>query len=158
MLRIWTDGACFPNPGRGGWAWVDASGQRGSGAENPTTNNRMEIMAAIKAIEPYRGRQIEIITDSMLVINAATVWRDNWIKRGWTTKGRQAIKNRELWEELFSLVDLNHIRFTWVKGHSGDEMNELADQLATAASRADRNTIDRCVRQWHGAKVLDGQV
>lgn len=150
-FKIWTDGACFPNPGKGGWAWVDEEGNEGSGHEPVSTNNRMEIIAVIEAIKPFRRKPIEIITDSKFVIESSLSWRAGWEERGWMTKGKHKtpIKNRELWEELFSLIDLNFIKFTWVKGHSGDRMNELADKLATAASQADAELIARAMSQWH---------
>lgn len=133
-LEIWTDGACVPNPGRGGWGYCTKEGHRGSGGMPQTTNQVMELMAVIQALKVFdeKGKSLTIISDSMYVINGATKWMPKWKVKGWMTKG-QPVKHRPLWEELDALLTRNIITFKWVKGHSGDEMNELADQIATEA-------------------------
>lgn len=149
MKKIYTDGACFPNPGKGGWGWTDLIGNENSGSENPSTNQRMELMAVIDALEKHpRPAKITIITDSMYVINGATKWHKTWLRSGWRNSKGQPVKNRELWERLLE-QSYGRVRFEWVKGHSGNPGNERADDLATEASGADLAMIAQCKTRWH---------
>ncbi len=134
---IYTDGACSGNPGPGGWAWVIPDGPHESGTENPTTNQRMEVKAVLAAIEA-NDQPIHIFSDSTYVVNCfKDRWYEGWLKRGWKNSQRKAVANRDLWEPLIELavprLAEGTLAFTWVKGHAGNPMNELADQLAVAA-------------------------
>lgn len=136
MKTVFTDGACSGNPGPGGWAWADIDGPFASGAENPSTNQRMEVMAVLRALEANPG-QITIVSDSTYVVNCfRDKWWVGWLKRGWTNSQKKPVANRDLWEPLIALYRSreNEITFKWVKGHSGDRMNEKVDQLAVAAA------------------------
>ena len=131
---IYTDGACRGNPGPGGWGVVlqyqDKTKQL-YGGERQTTNNRMELMAAIMALESLsRSCTIELITDSQYVLKGITEWLDNWKKRGWKTAARKPVKNEDLWRRLDTAMERHTIDWKWVRGHTGDEGNEQADQLA----------------------------
>ena len=131
---IYTDGACRGNPGPGGWGVVlqykDKTKQL-YGGERQTTNNRMELMAAIMALESLsRSCTIELITDSQYVLKGITEWLENWKKRGWKTAARKPVKNEDLWRRLDTAMDRHTIDWKWVRGHTGDEGNEQADQLA----------------------------
>jgi ribonuclease HI len=133
---IYTDGACSGNPGPGGWAWaVSPSGTpRGSGGENPSTNQRMEIMAAFHAVQTFYEdpRRIVIVSDSNYVVKCFNDgWWRGWHARGWKNSQRQPVANRDLWEPFIDLVNTRgNVDFAWVKGHSGDPMNDLVDSLA----------------------------
>ncbi len=133
VVKIWTDGSCLGNPGRGGWAAVLQYGEHSKelvGGEPETTNNRMELMAAIVALETLgRPCRVTLTTDSQYVIKGITEWIDGWKRKGW-----KKIKNRELWERLDRAVEPHEIDWVWVRGHSGDPMNERVDQLAVAAA------------------------
>jgi ribonuclease HI len=137
---VWTDGACSGNPGPGGWAWARdtsrAPGTYASGHENPTTNQRMEIRAALEAVLA-NGGPLLVVSDSTYVVNCfRDRWWQGWLERGWTTSARKPVANRDLWEPLVGLyVDRGDVAFSWVKGHSGDRMNDLVDALAVAACR-----------------------
>ena len=136
-VEIWTDGACSGNPGPGGWAailrWRDREREL-SGGEPLTTNNRMELMAAITALEALTHPTIvRVHTDSEYVRKGITEWLANWKQRGWRTAGKQPVKNRELWERLDRAGQRHTIEWLWVRGHAGDELNERADVLARAA-------------------------
>jgi ribonuclease HI len=134
-IDVWTDGACMPNPGRGGWAFCTPGGIQGSGAENPTTNQRMEMRAVIEALRRFDGASsIRVFTDSQFVINVCTKWRTNWKKRGWKKADGQPVKNPDLVLRLDELCEANRVTFQWVKGHDGDPMNELADRLSVEAT------------------------
>lgn len=136
-MVIHTDGACRGNPGPGGWGvMIDSDGQRRelAGADSSTTNNRMELMAAIAALkicEPERP--LTLVTDSQYVRKGITEWMTGWKSRGWMTAARKPVKNRDLWEQLDSLAEQLTVEWKWVKGHSGDPGNERADQLANEA-------------------------
>ncbi len=136
-LEVWTDGACSGNPGPGGWAWATEDGRQASGGADRTTNQRMEIEAALEAVRALDGPLV-VVSDSTYVVNCfRDSWWKGWIARGWTTSARKPVANRELWEPLVQLVrDRGDVSFRWVKGHSGDPMNDLVDRLAVAASRA----------------------
>lgn len=136
-LEVWTDGACSGNPGPGGWAWATRDGRRASGGENPTTNQRMEIRAALEAVRALDGPLV-VVSDSTYVVNCfRDQWWKGWIARGWVTSARKPVVSRDLWEPLVELVnERGDVSFRWVKGHSGDEMNDLVDQLAVEQSKA----------------------
>lgn len=134
---IYTDGACRGNPGPGGWAAILRYGKHCKelyGAEEETTNNRMEMTAAIRALEALRRpSQVILHTDSVYLMRGATDWMAGWKKRGWKTSSRKPVKNRELWEQLDLVLCKHDIEWVWVKGHSGDPGNERADELANVA-------------------------
>ncbi|NLJ45845.1 MAG: ribonuclease HI [Treponema sp.] len=131
---VYTDGACSGNPGPGGWAWValeDGTRREGSGGEASTTNNRMELIAVIEALQSIPpGRGVEVRTDSQYVKNGITSWIHAWKRNGWRTASKSPVKNRELWEELDRLAATRPTRFVWVEGHAGEELNERCDELA----------------------------
>lgn len=135
-LKIWTDGACFPNPGRGGWAWCTQTSEGFGFGGSETTNNRMEMMAVIEAIRANKspGVVLTIVSDSEYVINGCTKWIAKWKKNGWVRKG--GVKNMDLWKSIDWELQSTVVGFEWVRGHSGDEMNERADKLAAAAAAA----------------------
>ena len=144
-IKIYTDGACAGNPGTGGWAAViffENEKKEIFGGEKLTTNNRMEITAAIKAIEYCNERdqkqislkQIQIYTDSLYLKEGITVWVNNWEKNNWKTSDKQNVKNVDLWKKLKELVKPYSIDWFWVKGHSENTMNNLADELAKKAT------------------------
>jgi len=137
VKRIYTDGACRGNPGPGGWAWASGKDHYASGAEAHTTNQRMEVMAVIEALRSTPSEDVEIVSDSTYVVKCFNdKWHVGWLKRGWKNSQGQPVANRDLWEQLIELV-LNsgrNVRFTWVKGHSGDKGNDFVDVLATAAA------------------------
>jgi ribonuclease HI len=133
-VTIWTDGACSGNPGPGGWGAVLIAGAREkdiSGGEALTTNNRMELTAAISALEALRKPSlVDLHTDSQYLRGGITGWIKAWKKNGWRTKDRKPVKNVDLWERLDSLTQVHEVRWHWVKGHAGAEHNERADALA----------------------------
>ena len=144
-VRIWTDGACLGNPGPGGWGAVlrwNGNERELSGGEAETTNNRMELMAAIRALETLkRPCTVVLTTDSQYVRKGITEWMANWKRNGWKTSARKPVKNAELWRRLDEAVAEHQVRWEWVKGHSGHPENERADELASQAAR--RTHIDR---------------
>ena len=132
---IYTDGACSGNPGIGGWGGIILEPNKEaiylSGGSNETTNNQMELMAAIKTLEYFSNTQeIKIYTDSKYVMNGIESWIINWKKNGWKTAAKKPVKNRGLWEKLDKEIAKHHIQWQWVKGHAGDKYNEKADYLA----------------------------
>ncbi len=135
---IATDGACKGNPGPGGWGAVIRSGANEkelSGGENPTTNNRMELMAAIRALQALkRPCRVTLMTDSRYVMDGLTKWIKGWQKNGWKTASRQPVKNADLWQELLDAAAAHRIAWEWVKGHAGHPENERADKLASDAA------------------------
>ena len=138
-ITIFTDGACRGNPGPGGWGAIlrkDDHEKELYGAERDTTNNRMELMAAIQALEALK-RPCEVIltTDSQYVKNGITEWLASWKRRGWKTSDKKPVKNQDLWQRLDAAVQRHkpNIHWKWIKGHSGHEENERADQLANRA-------------------------
>ncbi|MDD7939150.1 ribonuclease HI [Actinomycetospora lutea] len=136
-LEVWTDGACSGNPGPGGWAWATRDGRQDSGGEAGTTNQRMEIRAALEAVRALDGPLV-VVSDSTYVVNCfRDGWWKGWIARGWTTSAKKPVVSRDLWEPLITLVnDRGDVSFRWTKGHSGDEMNDLVDRLAVEQSKA----------------------
>jgi len=144
-IKIYTDGACVGNPGPGGWAAIvllENEKKELFGGEKLTTNNRMELTAAIKALEycaKQEGKQlslkhVRIFTDSTYVKEGITIWINNWEKNNWKTAGKKNVKNVDLWKKLKELVQSNRVEWNWVKGHSEDPMNDLADKLAKKAT------------------------
>ncbi len=137
QVVAYTDGACSGNPGPGGWGAVLAWNGRErelSGGEAETTNNRMELMAAIRALEALkRPCPVKIVTDSQYVMKGITEWMDDWKARGWRTAGKKPVKNRELWERLDRQIQRHDVSWQWVRGHAGHEGNERADLLAREA-------------------------
>ncbi len=134
QVTIWTDGACSGNPGPGGWGAVLISGEREKeirGGEPLTTNNRMELTAAISALEALRRPSIvDLHTDSQYLRGGITGWIKSWKRNGWRTRDRKPVKNVDLWERLDSLIGAHAVRWHWVKGHAGNAANERADALA----------------------------
>jgi ribonuclease HI len=134
---IYTDGACRGNPGPGGWGAVLAYGSKKKelfGSERETTNNRMELLAAIEALESLnRSCKVSIYTDSQYVRKGILEWMDNWKKRGWKTAARKPVKNQDLWISLDKALMRHNVDWHWVKGHSGIAGNEHADSLANQA-------------------------
>jgi ribonuclease HI len=139
-VLIWCDGSCSPNPGPGGWgAIVEADGARRelSGASPASTNNIMEMTAALEALRTTEpGAEVELTTDSEYLRQGITQWIRAWKRNGWRTAGRTAVKNQELWRELDVLAGARTVRWHWVAGHSGHPENERCDELANAARRA----------------------
>lgn len=136
-VEIFTDGACSGNPGPGGWGAILRYGDREkelSGAERMTTNNRMELMAAIAALEALkRPVAVVLTTDSQYVRQGITQWLAGWKKRGWRTASKQPVKNQDLWERLDKAAAQHRVEWQWVRGHQGHPENERADALARAA-------------------------
>ena len=138
MITIYTDGACSGNPGIGGWGAVifDEKEKQNniSGKVKETTNNRMELMAPIMALKKIKPKSdITIFTDSTYVKNGITEWIKKWEKNGWKSANKKPVKNKDLWIKLSDLCEKNKIVWKWVKGHSNNRYNNLADELATAA-------------------------
>ena len=138
MIKIYTDGSCIGNPGKGGWAAIIiANGKKTQmkGSQENTTNNQMELLAPIKALNKIpRGSKIQIFTDSKYVKSGITEWIHNWKKNGWKTANKQPVKNKELWTELDLLTEKFEIKWSWVKGHSTDKLNNEVDLLAREAA------------------------
>ena len=135
---IYTDGACSGNPGPGGWGAVIFNQNNNqnniSGKVKNTTNNRMELMAPIMALKKIKSNSdITIYTDSNYVKNGITVWIKKWEKNGWKNSNKKTVKNKDLWSKLNELCQKNKVTWKWVKGHSSNEYNNLADELATMA-------------------------
>ena len=136
--KIYTDGACSGNPGPGGWGAVildqDDKQKSISGSEKNTTNNRMELLAAIMSLKKIKtNSEVVIFTDSIYVKNGITEWMKNWKKNGWKNSSKKPVKNKDLWVKLDKLCKANSVSWKWVKGHSTNEFNNLADVLATKA-------------------------
>ncbi|GAA2981125.1 ribonuclease HI [Actinokineospora diospyrosa] len=141
IVEIYTDGACSPNPGPGGWGAILRYGaherELSGGSAEETTNNRMELMAPIRALESLtRPSTVHMYTDSTYVRNGITKWVAQWRANGWLTSARQPVKNVDLWQRLEEAVARHEVQWHWVKGHSGHPENERADQLAVAGMRA----------------------
>jgi len=144
-IKIYTDGACIGNPGPGGWAAIIIEENKNNeifGGEKLTTNNRMELMAAIKGLEYCLNQNkkqqslnhIKIFTDSVYVKEGITVWIKNWEKNNWKTSDKKNVKNVDLWKRLKELEQINQVEWIWIKGHSENPMNDLADKLAKKAT------------------------
>ena len=137
---VYTDGACLGNPGPGGWAWAIPNGRWRSGASAHTTNQRMEISAALDAARSFSG-PLQIVSDSTYVVNCfRDRWWEKWVAKGWVNSARRPVANRDLWEPLVDLYRASpgRLRFRWVKGHGGDPFNDLVDRLAVAAATSQR--------------------
>ena len=138
LVEIATDGACKGNPGPGGWGALLRSGtteKELSGSENPSTNNRMELMAAISALEALnKPCRVKLSTDSRYVMDGLTKWIHGWRKNGWKTADRKPVKNADLWQRLLDAAAPHRIEWLWVKGHAGHPDNERADKLASDAA------------------------
>ncbi|NIR61733.1 MAG: ribonuclease HI [Gammaproteobacteria bacterium] len=136
-VEAFTDGACRGNPGPGGWGVVLRYGDRERelrGGERATTNNRMELMAAIRALEALkRPCRVRVTTDSQYVRNGITDWMARWKRNGWKTANRKPVKNKDLWQRLDAAMQRHRVEWHWVRGHSGHPENERADRLANRA-------------------------
>lgn len=143
-VKIATDGACKGNPGPGGWGALIRMGQHEkeiSGGEAHTTNNRMELLAAIRGLEALtRPCHVTLVTDSAYVKNGITQWIHGWKRNGWRTADKKPVKNADLWQELIEASARHRIEWTWVKGHAGDPDNERADRLASDAALIVQNS------------------
>ena len=141
-VEIATDGACKGNPGPGGWGALLRFGDKEremSGGEKPSTNNRMELMAAIRSLEALKQPcRVTLSTDSRYVMDGLTKWIHGWQKNGWKTADRKPVKNAELWQALLAAAKPHRIEWKWVKGHAGHPDNERADKLASDAAMAAR--------------------
>ena len=138
MIKIYTDGSCLKNPGNGGWAAIinnDNQIKKISGNVKDTTNNRMELMAPIKALQEVKEKKpIEIYTDSQYVKLGITDWIHKWIKNNWQTSKKEPVKNKDLWMELNDLTKSHEIKWIWVRAHAGNKLNEEVDLLAKQAA------------------------
>ena len=136
---MFTDGACSGNPGPGGWGVILESGPHRkelSGGESPTTNNRMELLAAINGLEALKGPSaVELHTDSMYLRDGITKWVHGWKRNGWKTADKKPVKNADLWQRLLLAVERHQIDWRWVRGHAGHDENERADALAREGMR-----------------------
>jgi ribonuclease HI len=138
-VQLITDGACIGNPGPGGWAYILRHGEHkreAFGSEPHTTNNRMELTAAIKGLAALKlACDVEVVTDSEYVKNGITTWIHGWKRNGWKTSAKKPVVNQDLWEELERAADGHEIRWTWTKGHADHDDNNRVDELATQAAR-----------------------
>jgi ribonuclease HI len=138
-VEIWTDGGCKPNPGPGGWAAIlrfKGNLRELSGAAPATTNNRMELTAAAEALETLKRPCIVVLhTDSEYLKNGITRWHTGWVRKNWRNAAGDPVKNMDLWRRILDAAKSHTIEWRWVRGHSGDVMNDRADELATAARR-----------------------
>jgi ribonuclease HI len=143
-VQLITDGACLGNPGPGGWAAIlryGPSTKEVYGFEPHTTNNRMEITAAIEGLRTLKEKcEVEVITDSEYLKNGITQWITAWKKRNWMTSQKKPVVNRDLWEELDAQVDRHQTKWSWTKGHASHEDNNRADELASLAAREQRSS------------------
>jgi ribonuclease HI len=134
VIEAWTDGACSGNPGPGGWGAILTYGHHRkelSGGEAHTTNNRMELMAAIVSLETLkRPSTLVLYTDSQYVKGGITGWIHGWKRNGWKTSDKKPVKNEDLWQRLDAAIAQHNVEWRWVKGHAGNELNERADELA----------------------------
>jgi len=142
-VTIYTDGACLGNPGPGGWAALlvaDGSPREISGYESQTTNNRMELRAAVEALRALAdGTEVDLHTDSQYLRNGMNEWLARWKRNGWRTADKKPVKNVDLWEDLDALAQRHVVRWHWVRGHSGHPENERCDVLANEAIRRARS-------------------
>ncbi len=140
MIKIYTDGSCLENPGKGGWAAIiidDGKEKEIKGSKENTTNNQMELLAPINALKNIpKGSEVQIFTDSKYVKSGITEWIHNWKKNGWKTTDKKDVKNRDLWTELDELSNSFKIEWNWVKAHSTDELNNKVDLLARSSANS----------------------
>ena len=138
MIKIYTDGSCIGNPGKGGWAAIILNGGKKTelkGSKKDTTNNQMELLAPIKALKKIpKGSKVQIFTDSKYVKSGITEWIHSWKKNGWKTASKQKVKNKDLWVELDILTNEFDIKWSWVKAHSTDKLNNEVDLIARGAA------------------------
>ena len=138
MIKVYTDGSCLENPGNGGWAAIiidDGKKTQIKGSKKNTTNNQMELMAPIEALKKIpKGSKVQIFTDSKYVKSGITEWIHNWKKNGWKTANKQKVKNKDLWVELDLLSSQFDIKWSWVKAHSIDKLNNEVDLIAREAA------------------------
>ena len=138
MIKVYTDGSCLENPGNGGWAAIiidDGKKTQIKGSKKNTTNNQMELMAPIEALKKIpKGSKVQIFTDSKYVKSGITEWIHNWKKNGWKTANKQKVKNKDLWVELDLLSSQFDIKWSWVKAHSVDKLNNEVDLIAREAA------------------------
>lgn len=143
-IDIWTDGACSGNPGPGGWGALLVAGKNRKelhGGEPDTTNNRMELMAAIEALNALKKPSaVTLHTDSTYVKDGLTKWIHGWKRNGWKTAAKKTVKNKDLWQALEAACERHEIKWVWVKGHAGDEGNEKADELARLGAEEARSS------------------
>ncbi|HSA70453.1 MAG TPA: ribonuclease HI [Burkholderiales bacterium] len=144
FVEIYSDGACRGNPGPGGWGVLlryDGTEKELWGGEAATTNNRMELMAAIRALEALKRRcRVRLYTDSLYVMKGISTWIGDWKRRGWRTADKKPVKNEDLWRRLDELAAKHDIEWRWVRGHAGHPENERADQLANRGIPAETNS------------------
>lgn len=143
QVTVYTDGSCDTTSGRGGWAYLldhDGHRKQASGFEAGTTNNRMELTAAVRALEALtKPCEVRIVTDSEYLKRAFTDgWLEKWQRNGWRTASRQPVKNQDLWQRLLELTAVHDVTWTWTRGHAGHEENEIVDRLALKARREGR--------------------
>ena len=140
MIKIYTDGSCLGNPGNGGWAAIIINDKKKiqiKGSKKNTTNNQMELLAPIKALKKIpKGSNVQIFTDSKYVKSGITEWIHNWKKNGWKTASKQPVKNKDLWTELDQMTNEFQIKWSWVKGHSTDVLNNEVDLIAREAANS----------------------
>ena len=138
MIKVYTDGSCLENPGNGGWAAIiidDGKKTQIKGSKKNTTNNQMELLAPIEALKKIpKGSKVQIFTDSKYVKSGITEWINNWKKNGWKTVNKQKVKNKDLWVELDLLSSQFDIKWSWVKAHSTDKLNNEVDLIAREAA------------------------
>ena len=151
IITIYTDGSCIGNPGPGGWAFVISFNEKErlvAGGENNVTNNKMELKAFLEAMKVVNNiksanQRIEFYIDSQYVINGCTKWQKNWLKTNFKNKNKGSVKNRELWEQILPLYNVNKIKhqinLNWVKGHSGNYLNDKVDRAAFAQAEKIKN-------------------
>jgi ribonuclease HI len=146
VVDIWTDGACSGNPGPGGWGVILVHGEKRKelfGGEAHTTNNRMELLAAISALEALKKPcDVRLHVDSEYVRQGISTWIHGWKRNGWRTADKKPVKNAELWQRLEEAAKRHRIEWLWVRGHAGDPMNERADELAREGVKAARASAD----------------
>ena len=144
MIKIYTDGSCLGNPGNGGWAAIIIEDEKKThikGSKKDTTNNQMELLAPIKALQKIpQGSKVQIFTDSKYVKSGITEWILNWKKNGWITANKQPVKNKDLWTELDNMTIAHEIKWIWVKGHSSDKLNNEVDLIAREAANSSWST------------------
>ena len=138
-FKIYTDGACSGNPGKGGWAAIILDGENQSnisGSENKTTNNRMELMAPIMALKKIKTKsEITIYTDSRYVKDGITDWIKKWKLNNWKSSNKKPVKNKDLWIKLDNCCQKHHVSWKWVKAHAGNKLNNLVDELAVSKAK-----------------------
>ena len=144
MIKIYTDGSCLGNPGNGGWAAIIIEDEKKThikGSKKDTTNNQMELLAPIKALQKIpQGSKVQIFTDSKYVKSGITEWILNWKKNGWITANKQPVKNKDLWTELDNMTITHEIKWIWVKGHSSDKLNNEVDLIAREVANSSWST------------------